>query len=247
MSKIKENVKKSYGSAVTRRMQQETSCCGPVEVESECCPSETGTTGVTEKISETTPSFGCVVGLSQKAQIRQGDIVVDLGSGAGYDVFEAAKLVGPDGQVVGVDFTPEMLTTARNLATERGITNVDFRMGDIENIEAVPDDFADVVISNCVINLTVAKSSVFKEAYRILKPGGRLVDADIIAVDELPAKFTNNPGAWCSCLGGALTESGYRTKIEEAGFSNIKVTTYGQFTNMGQEFQNGLIEATKNP
>ncbi|MFW9855373.1 MAG: methyltransferase domain-containing protein [Candidatus Thorarchaeota archaeon] len=247
MSKIKENVKKSYGSAITRRMQQEASCCGSVEVQSECCPPETGTTDTAEKISEPTPSFGCVVGLSQKAQIRSGDIVVDMGSGAGHDVFEAAKLVGPTGQVIGIDFTPEMLTTARNLATERGITNVDFRMGDIENIEAVPDNFADVVISNCVINLTLDKSAVFKEAYRILKPGGRLVDADIIAVDELPAQFTENPSAWCSCLGGALTESGYRIKIEEAGFSNIKVTTYGKFSNMGLEFQNGLIEATKGP
>jgi SAM-dependent methyltransferase len=247
VSKIKENVKKSYGSAVTKRMQEQVSCCGPTEVQTDCCPPQTTTVSKTEEISENTPSFGCVVGLSDKAQIRPGDIVVDLGSGAGHDVFEAARLVGSEGRVVGIDFTPEMLTTAMRLATEKGITNVDFRMGDIENIEAVPDNFADVVISNCVINLTVDKGAVFKEAYRILKPGGRLVDADIIAVNELPSEFTENPSAWCGCLGGALTESGYRTKIEEAGFSKIKVTTYGEFTNMGLEFENGLIEATKTP
>lgn len=247
MNKIKENVKKSYGSAITQRMQQQASSCGPTAVQSDCCPPQTVGTDAQEGISENTPSFGCVVGLSAKAQIQPGDIVVDLGSGAGHDVFEVAELVGSEGRVVGIDFTPEMLTTAIRNAADRGITNVDFRMGDIEKIEAIPDNFADVVISNCVINLTVDKGAVFKEAYRILKPGGRLVDADIIAVDELPSEFTENPSAWCGCLGGALTESMYRAKIENAGFNETKVTLYGEFTNMGQKFQNGLIETTKAP
>ena len=115
----------------------------------------------------------------------------------------------------------------------------------IENINVLPDNFADVIISNCVINLTMDKGAVFKEAFRILKPGGRLVDADIIAVNQLPPEITQDPEAWCSCLGGALTEKGYSEKIKEAGFEGIKVTIFSDFKYLNNKFQNGIIEAQK--
>jgi SAM-dependent methyltransferase len=128
---------------------------------------------------------------------------------------------------------------------EKGYSNVDFRLSDIEHIDILPDNFADVIISNCVINLTMDKSAVFKEAFRILKPGGRLVDADVIAANTLPAEITQDPEAWCSCLGGALTEEGYTKKINEAGFEDIKVTIYTEFEYLNSKFLNGIIGAQK--
>lgn len=253
MNDYKEAVKDSYGKAIRKHSQQrpseQSSCCSPsstsVEnkeiVQSDCCPPSASETNKASSI----PSFGCVVNLAEKANIKKGDVVVDLGSGAGHDLFPAAELAGPEGRAIGIDFTPDMISAGMKKAAEKGITNVDFRMSDIENINVLPDNLADVIISNCVINLTMDKGAVFNEAFRILKPGGRLVDADIIAANQLPSEITQDSEAWCSCLGGALTKEDYVEKIEKAGFENVNVTIYDTFDYLKNEFQNGIIEAQK--
>ena len=253
LSQFKEEVKKSYAKRINQHLQtppkEEFSCCSSSSTSSktenltqtDCCPPT-----VTETKEESTiPSFGCVVNLAQKANIQSGDIVVDLGSGAGHDLFQAADLVGPTGRAIGIDFTPDMIIAGMKAAIENSYSNVDFRLSDIEDINILPDNFADVIISNCVINLTMDKGAVFKEALRILKPGGRLVDADIIAANPLPSEITEDPEAWCSCLGGALTEEGYSDKIKEAGFEDIKVTIYSDFKYLNNKFLNGILEAQK--
>ena len=250
MVNYKEAVKESYGKRINELSQsKESSCCSttPVvdkntrEKQSSCC----SPTAAKESNKPEVPSFGCVVNLAEKAKIKKGDFVVDLGSGAGHDLFQAADLTGPEGRVVGIDFTPDMITAGMKTAAERGITNVDFRLSDIENINVLSDNSADVIISNCVINLTMDKEAVFKEAFRILKPGGRLVDADIIAADPLPDEITQDPTAWCSCLGGALTKEGYIEKIEKAGFQDTQVTIFDEFNYLNSRFQNGILEARK--
>ncbi|MFX0049729.1 MAG: methyltransferase domain-containing protein [Candidatus Hodarchaeota archaeon] len=235
MSNIKENVKRSYAAAIQKRTQIEQAAKGSC-----CAPS---TTEVQTEVP--TPSFGCVVSLASKAGIKPGDVVVDFGSGAGHDVFEAAEFVGPEGRVIGIDFTPDMINAALKTTAAKGFTNVDFRLSDIENISTLPDNFANVVISNCVINLSLDKEAVFREAFRILKPGGRLVDADIIAVTPLPSEITQNPEAWCACLGGALTKEGYSEKIEKAGFEEINITIFDTFDTLKNKFHSGIIEARK--
>jgi SAM-dependent methyltransferase len=253
LSQFKEEVKKSYAKRINQRFQtqlkEEPSCCSSSSTSKEtetltqtdCCPPT-----VTETEEESTiPSFGCVINLAQKANIHPGDIVVDLGSGAGHDLFQAADLVGSTGRAIGIDFTPDMIIAGMSAAKEKGYSNVDFRLSDIEHINILPDNFADVIISNCVINLTMDKGAVFKEAYRILKPGGRLVDADVIAADPLPSEITKDPEAWCTCLGGALTEEGYSKKIKEAGFNDIEVTIYSDFKYLNNQFLNGILEAQK--
>lgn len=235
LSEIKESVKKSYADALKKRTQNEQA------VQESCCA-----TSVAEvQKEEIIPSFGCVVSLASRANIKAGDVVVDLGSGAGHDVFEAAEFVGSEGRAIGIDFTPDMINAALKTAAAKGLTNVDFRLSDIENISTLPDNFADIVISNCVINLSLDKEAVFKEAFRVLKPGGKLVDADIIAVTPLPSEITQSPEAWCACLGGALTKEGYTEKIEKAGFKEINITTFDTFDTLGNKFQNGIIEARK--
>ncbi|MFX0015119.1 MAG: methyltransferase domain-containing protein [Promethearchaeota archaeon] len=253
MSHFKEEVKKSYAKAINKYVQptrlEQSSCCSPSptsyksqkSAQDDCCPSIT----IETKQESTIPSFGCVVNLVHKANIQKGDIVVDFGSGAGHDLFQAAELAGPDGRAIGIDFTSDMITAGLKTVAKKGYTNVDFRLSDIENINILPDNFADVIISNCVINLTLDKGAVFKEAFRILKPGGRLVDADIIAANDLPTEITQDPEAWCSCLGGALTETGYVEKIKEAGFSEVNVTIFDSFDYMQNQFHSGIIEAQK--
>lgn len=158
------------------------------------------------------------------AEIREGETVVDLGSGGGIDVFLAARQVGPSGKVIGVDMTPEMLARARTNAERLGLGNVEFRQG---LIEALPlaDSSVDVILSNCVINLAPDKSRVFKEAFRVLKPGGRLVVSDMVAKGELPEEVRGNPDLWASCIGGALPEEEYLATIRRAGFLTAEVIT----------------------
>ena len=253
MENAKEAVKSSYAKRINELMQkkvtQPASCCSssspldePETVpQSDCCPPAVSS----NKDVSSTPSFGCVYDLPGKANIQKGDIVIDLGSGAGHDVFKAAQLVGSEGRVIGIDFTPDMIAAGMQTVAEKSITNVDFRLSDIENIGVLPDNFADVIISNCVINLTMDKEAVFKEALRILKPGGRLVDADVIAVKSLPSDIVTDPEAWCSCLGGALTEDGYTQSMKNSGFDKINITIFDTFEYKGNEFKNGILEASK--
>ena len=155
------------------------------------------------------------------AQLKPGDVVVDLGSGAGMDAFIAAPRVGPEGRVIGVDMTPQMLERARANAVRAGITNVEFREGIIEELP-VASNSADVVISNCVINLSPDKAAAFKEAFRVLKPGGRLAVSDILLTEPLPRALASNAPAYLACIGGALVADDYLALLREAGFEDLR-------------------------
>ena len=157
------------------------------------------------------------------AHIKEGDTVVDFGSGAGIDVFLAANIVKESGKVIGIDMTEEMLRKARDNAQKFGYKNVEFRQGDIENKVPVGDNSVDVVTSNCVINLTSNKTNAFKEIYRILKPQvGKMVISDLVTDKEIAAN-TIDAESWCSCIDGALTKDNYIKSIREAGFKNIEI------------------------
>jgi len=154
--------------------------------------------------------------------LKKGETVLDLGSGGGIDVFLAANKVGEKGWVIGVDITPEMIRKAKSNARKGGYKNVEFRLGEIENLP-VEDESVDVVISNCVINLSPDKESVFAGAYRVLEPGGRMIISDIVTDKELPDEIRKSFSAWAECIGGALTRKEYLSAIKKAGFSRIKV------------------------
>jgi ubiquinone/menaquinone biosynthesis C-methylase UbiE len=155
------------------------------------------------------------------AGLKEGETVLDLGSGGGIDAFIAAERVGPKGKAIGVDMTPDMVALARNNQIESGLDNVEFRLGEIEHLP-VADESVDVVISNCVINLSTDKDAVFKEAYRALRSGGRLVVSDIMA-KGIPGEARENLAVWAGCIGGAISIEEYTSKIREAGFRDLKV------------------------
>ncbi len=167
-------------------------------------------------------AFGCGNPTAISA-MKPGEVVLDLGSGGGIDCFLAAKVVGETGRVYGVDMTPEMIALARKNAAKVGATNVEFRLGEIEQLP-IPDGSIDVIISNCVINLSPDKARVFREAYRVLKPGGRLQVSDIVWTRPVPESMKNDMEAWAGCIAGALVESDYVGKIEAAGFADVTST-----------------------
>lgn len=166
-------------------------------------------------------SFGCG-NPAAIAALRPGEVVLDLGSGGGIDCFIAAKAVGPEGRVYGVDMTPEMVTLARANATKVGAGNVEFRLGEIEHLP-IADGSVDVVISNCVINLSPDKDQVFREAFRVLKPGGRLQVSDIVWKGSAPAHIDDSSEQWAACIAGALAEADYVARIEAAGFRGVTI------------------------
>lgn len=160
------------------------------------------------------------------ASLEAGQTVLDLGSGGGIDCFLAARQVGPTGMVIGVDMTAEMVERARANKDKLGANNVDFRLGEIEHLP-VGDNSVDVIISNCVINLSPDKPQVLREAYRVLKPGGRLAISDIITEGELPQELRDNLNAWAGCIAGAISVKEYITVIETAGFVDVSLEPYG--------------------
>ncbi len=162
------------------------------------------------------------------AELREGETVLDLGSGAGMDVFLAANKVGSKGMVLGVDMTKEMIDKANANAKNNGYENVEFRLGEIEKLP-VEDESVDTIISNCVINLSPDKSKVFQEAYRVLKPGGRLVVSDVVSERALPKGIKNDPDAWAGCIAGALEQQEYLGKIREVGFHDLQIVPNGEF------------------
>ena len=162
------------------------------------------------------------------ADLKAGEVVLDLGSGAGVDVFLAANKVGSTGRVIGVDMTEEMVDKAEGIARTHGYHNVEFRLGEIEKLP-VEDKSVDVIISNCVINLSPDKSKVFHEAYRALKPGGKLTVSDIVSEGALPDEIKNDPEAWAGCIAGALEQQEYLKKIKKAGFGDVQVVSSKEF------------------
>jgi arsenite methyltransferase len=163
------------------------------------------------------------------ANLKEGETVLDLGSGGGIDVFLAAKKVGPTGKVIGIDMTEEMVTKAKATASEHDYRNVEFRLGEIENLP-IEDETVDVIISNCVVNLAPDKLKVFQEAHRVLKPNGRLLVSDLVTQGELPEDIRNSFDAWAGCIAGALEKTDYLDKIKQAGFQNVKIVSQKPYT-----------------
>src|ERR671918_46921 len=229
---IKEKIKERYGKIA---LAGNETCCAPtIEFKggrsgSSCCsPSDTvPVIGYESKELESIPKasvlgVGCGAPLHH-TDVKERDIVVDLGSGAGIDVFLSANKVGVSGKVIGIDLTDEMLDKARRNAKENGYTNVEFKKGDIEKRIPIDDNSVDLVISNCVINLTTNKVDTFKEIYRILKQGqGRMVISDLITDKEVSRDSVDSE-KWCSCIDGALTKENYLESIRKAGFQNLEI------------------------
>lgn len=242
--KVKEAVRQTYGSIARRFVEEfgadsvegstQASCIGFSQSTSCCGPSEATVANVdtaariysTEELSNlpdsvTDISLGCG-NPTAIAELQPGEVVLDLGSGGGIDCFLAARQVGPEGRVIGLDMTPDMIKLARRNAKKIGAANVEFRYGEMEDIP-LPDESVDVIISNCVINLSPDKDAVFGEAYRLLRPGGRLSVSDIVVDRELPPSIRDRLDAWAGCVAGALNESDYLSKIRAAGFKQVEV------------------------
>lgn len=205
-------------------------CCGSSA--STCCSGSNLAEEVSKKIGYTDEDLksvpeGANLGLGcgnpvALASLKLGETVIDLGSGPGFDCFLAANKVGPTGKVIGVDMTPEMLDKARQNTSKGNYSNVEFRLGEIENLP-VADNTADAIISNCVINLSPQKDRVFKEAFRVLKPGGRLMVSDMVLLKELPAAIKESVAAYSHCIAGASQKADYLNYISNAGFQDIKI------------------------
>ena len=213
---IKDVVKSRYGEAARRAATGESACCDPISIN---LYDPTQTAGLPEEA--VSASLGCG-NPTALAQLRPGEHVLDLGSGGGIDVFLSAKRVGPTGKAYGLDMTDEMLALARENQRKAGVSNVEFLKGEIENIP-LPDDSVDVVISNCVINLSPDKNRVLSEAFRVLRPGGRLAVSDVAVRGPVPAEIRRNVELWAGCVAGALDESDYRAKLGVAGFAEIEI------------------------
>ncbi len=235
--KIKEGVRRSYGEIAAKFIEKPTaaSCC---EATPSCCAPDENVSCYAEQLYSPEELAGLpesVTGIimgcgnpTAIADLRSGEVVLDLGSGGGIDCFLAAHKVGPTGKVIGLDMTPDMIKLARRNAKKMGMTNVDFRYGEMEEMP-IPNESVDVIISNCVINLSPDKDAVFGEAYRVLRPGGRMSVSDIVANGELPEFIRKSEDAWHNCISGALDEAVYLDKIETAGFTDVEVTSRTYF------------------
>ncbi|MGQ9555379.1 MAG: arsenite methyltransferase, partial [Anaerolineae bacterium] len=224
-----QNVRQVVREGYARVARQGSSCCGPSR---SCCGGASVAESVSKQIGYSDEEISSVpeganLGLGcgnpvALASLKEGEVVLDLGSGAGFDCFLAAARVGASGKVIGVDMTPEMLERARANARRGGYTNVEFRLGEIESLP-VADSSVDVVISNCVINLSPDKQRAFAEACRALKPGGRLMISDIVLLKQLPQEMRDSVAAYVGCLAGALMKDEYLSAIGAAGFQDITV------------------------
>jgi SAM-dependent methyltransferase len=238
--RVREVVRKTYGEIAIG--QTRTGCCGPG---SSCgCSDETSRAlGYSEEDLSSVPegsNLGLGCGNPQAiAALKAGERVLDLGSGAGFDGFLAARQVGPTGSVIGVDMTPEMVAKARANAARTGIDNIEFRLGEIERLP-VADDSVDVIMSNCVINLSPDKPAVFREAYRVLAPGGRLAVSDIVATRPLPPEIAGDLAAYTGCIAGAGLVADLERMLREAGFDEIRVTPRDESRSLVQDWSPGL-------
>src|SRR5437763_14087732 len=224
-SNIKETVKEKYAEAALRVLDGGNSCCG---ASSSCGTADPITSALyDEKQAAQIPeealkaSLGCG-NPTALAELSPGEVVLDLGSGGGIDVLLSARRVGPSGKAYGLDMTDGMLALARDNQRKAGVANVEFLKGEIESIP-LPDASVDVVISNCVINLSADKDRVLGEAFRVLRPGGRFAVSDVVVRGEVPASLRRSVELWIGCVAGALSEDDYRAKLAGAGFSQIEV------------------------
>ncbi len=231
----KEEIKKVVRKGYANIAKQDSSCCTPAK---SCCGSTdlardiSRNIGYTEEELKAVPQ-GANLGLGcgnpvALASLKEGETVLDLGAGAGFDCFLAASRVGSTGRVIGVDMTPEMVEKARGNAVKGNYTNVEFRLGEIENLPAA-DNSVDAVISNCVINLSPEKRRVFAEAFRVLKPGGRLMVSDIVLLKELPNVLKNSIEAYVGCVSGAALKDEYIRTIKAVGFEDVKIVDETSF------------------
>ncbi len=252
--RIKEMVRARYGGIAAAG---EASCCAPSPAS--CCGPEAAShdkarrMGYSEAELATVPegaNLGLGCGNPQAiAAMRPGEVVVDLGSGAGFDCFLAARQVGDAGYVIGVDMTHEMLKKARDNAARVGAGNVEFRLGELEHLP-IGDNTADIVISNCVINLVPDKEQVFREAFRVLKPGGRLAVSDIINTTPLPVELRSDPALLCGCVAGAAPAEHIEDWLASAGFADVRVTPQPESRELikswapGRDIENHIVSAT---
>ena len=223
---IKEIVREKYGQAALRAGSGGSSCCGAAPASGAACdPITTNLYDSTqmEQVPEKAlqASLGCG-NPTALAKLNAGDVVLDLGSGGGIDVLLSAKRVGPTGKAYGLDMTDEMLALANENKRKAGAENVEFLRGEIEHIP-LPDNSVDVIISNCVINLSADKDSVLREAFRVLKPGGRFAVSDVVTRGEISPQIRQSILLWVGCVAGALEENEYRDKLAAAGFERIEV------------------------
>jgi len=229
---VRRLVRTSYARIATKG----SSCCATT---TPCCETDNSAQDISRKIGYNEEELGSVpeganLGLGcgnpiALASLKEGEVVLDLGSGAGFDCFLSANKVGKTGKVIGVDMTPEMLEKARENARKGGYDNVDFRLGEIENLP-VADNSVDVVISNCVINLVPDKARAFAETFRVLKPSGRLMISDMVLLKELPQSVRNSAEAYVGCISGAIMKDDYLGSIRVAGFQEVAVISQDSFS-----------------
>jgi SAM-dependent methyltransferase len=223
---VKEQVQEKYGQAALRVTTGGSSCCGAASSLPGCVDPITSNlydSGQTSQIPEEAvlASLGCG-NPTALAALKPGEIVLDLGSGGGIDVLLSARRVGPSGKAYGLDMTDEMLALARENQRKAGVENVEFLKGEIEHIP-LPDNSVDVIISNCVINLSADKDRVLREAFRVLKPGGRFAVSDVVVRGEVPDQVRRSMELWVGCIAGALQQDQYTAKLAQAGFAEIDI------------------------
>ena len=225
-SDMKEVVREKYGQAALRVKAGQGGCCGSAPGAVDCCDPITSNlydVAQTGEVPDTAlqASLGCG-NPTALAELKPGETVLDLGSGGGIDVLLSARRVGPTGKAYGLDMTDEMLALAEENKRKSGLANVEFLKGEIEHIP-LPDNSVDVIISNCVINLSGDKDRVLREAFRVLKPGGRFAVSDVVIRGEVPPAIRKSMELWVGCIAGALSETDYRSKLATAGFGRIDV------------------------
>ena len=223
---IKEIVKEKYGQAALRVVSEgSASCCGTASSRGSADPITSNLYAANQTCGLPQEAVAASLGCGNPtalAQLQAGETVLDLGSGGGIDVLLSAQRVGPTGKAYGLDMTDEMLALARENQKKSGLANVEFLKGEIEHIP-LPANTVDVIISNCVINLSADKDAVLAEAFRVLKPGGRFAVSDVVVRGEVPAEIRRSVELWIGCVAGALEESDYRAKLHEAGFETVEL------------------------
>jgi SAM-dependent methyltransferase len=244
MDTIKEAVERKYGEAARQARSGVKAGCG---CSTECCDTVTSNLYEDDQAASipgeaVLASLGCG-NPTALAELKPGEVVLDLGSGGGIDVLLSARRVGPTGKAYGIDMTDDMLALARENQQKAGLTNVEFLKGEIEHLP-LPDNSVDVIISNCVINLAADKDAVLREAFRVLKPGGRFAVSDVVVRGEMPAEIRNSVELWVGCLAGALQDVEFAAKLSAAGFQGVDIEPWRVYGEDGR-FASAFVRARK--